>query len=132
MRILVTAAWIAIGLASPAAAETWRASSSTDEAAGFIDVESIRREGDRASFWREIRWPEVRSMSDGRRYDRIAAHYEADCRGRTLQLTAFRTKLGAEVVLSHDGRGEVEAVTPGTAADTDLRAACFDEWPRGG
>jgi hypothetical protein len=115
--------------AAPAAAETWRASSRAEGAVAFIDVDSIRREGDRVSFWREVRWPEVRSLDDGLRFDRIQARYEADCRAMTLRTMAIRAKLDQQVVLAADEAGEVETASPGSTAEIDLRSACFGDWP---
>ena len=120
---------VAVAMASPAAAETWRASSRAEGATAYIDVDSIRREGDRVSFWREVRWPEIRSLDGGLRFDRIAALYDGDCRAMTLRSTAIRAKLGQEVVLAGDEPGEVETASPGSTAAVDLRSACFGDWP---
>jgi hypothetical protein len=128
---IAAAASAAALLAAPAAAQTWRASSSTDDARAFIDTETIRREGDRVLFWREVRWPKARQLDSGLRYDRIAAHYEGDCRAMTLRTVEVARKLRDRVVLADEFRGELEIVRPGTTAETDIRAACFGEWPEG-
>jgi hypothetical protein len=116
-------------LPAPAAAETWRASSRAEGAVAFIDVDSIRREGDRVSFWREVRWPEARALDGGLRFDRIGARYEGDCRTMTLRSMAIRAKLDQQVVLASEEAGDVETAEPGSTAEIDLRSACFGEWP---
>ena len=120
-----------LAAATPAAAENWRASSSTGpDAAAFIDTDSIRRSGDRVTFWREVRWAEPRTLPGGTRFDRVATHYEADCRAMTLQSMRMRALMGADAIFDDSERGEIERITEGTTAHTDLRAACFDEWSR--
>jgi hypothetical protein len=98
-------------------------------AAAFIDTDSIRREGDRVSFWREVRWPEPRALEGGGRFDRIAALYEGDCRAMTMRTMEVRAKLAGEIVYSGRASGEVESPAPGTNGHVDLRAACFGDWP---
>jgi hypothetical protein len=125
---------LAIGLAAVAgssavAVEDWRPSSSAGEARAYIDTETIRREGDLVHFWRDLRWGEPRSFSNGTRYDRFVTEYRGDCRARTLRSLSVLVKLGDELVLTIDEDGELESVRPGSTADVDLRAACFGEWP---
>ena len=130
MRSGVATACIAIGmLGSPAQAENWRPSSAAGDAVAFIDVDSIRREGDQVLFWREVRWPTPRTLDGGLRYDRIGELYEASCRNMTLRSTALRVKLGEQVVFSHNAPRDTENATAGSNAETDIRSACFDEWP---
>ena len=129
-RILAAALGIAL-LAAPAAAENWRASSAGMGAIAYIDVDSIQRSGEQVTFWREVRWPEVKTFEDGTSYDRIAALYEADCNAMTLRSLHLRVSLGGEVIGSVEDTGEVEQATPGSTAETDLRSACFGEWPQG-
>jgi len=118
-----------LAAAGPAGAETWRSASSGLGATAYIDTDSIRRDGDRISFWRELRWREVRALDSGRRFDRLAALYEGDCRAMTLRPIEIRARLGETVVLSGRSGGEVENPPPGTNGHTDLRAACFGDWP---
>lgn len=134
MRARMTIAAMTIGLAaaSAAQAENWRASSQTQQAKGYIDTDSIQRDGDRVLFWREVRWPEPRSLEDGSRFDRMAARYDGNCRTMTLQSKAIRVKLGDRIILSADEAGEMESAEPGSTAETDMLSACFGEWPSGG
>lgn len=134
MRAGITIAGVIVALAaaSAAQAENWRASSQSQEAKAYIDADSIRRDGDRVLFWREVRWPNPRSLGDGSRFDRMAAFYDGNCRAMTLQSKALRVKLGDRIILSADEAGEMESAEPGTTAETDLRSVCFGEWPSGG
>jgi hypothetical protein len=119
-----------VALATPAFAENWRASSASDQAAAFIDVDSIRRDGDRVTFWREVRWPTAQRLSDGTRFDRIANLYEADCRAMRFRSLQVQARLETEVILGGEEEGEEEVAEPGSTAEVDLRAACFDSWPQ--
>lgn len=118
--------------AMPAAAQqrNWRAASSAGSQRAFIDTASIARDGDKVRFMREIRMDEPRQFDSGQRYDRIGSLIEADCRARTLQSLEIYASLGEEVIVRGEGDREVDTVQAGSTADTDLRAACFDEWPR--
>ncbi|HEY0012586.1 MAG TPA: surface-adhesin E family protein [Allosphingosinicella sp.] len=119
-----------VAAASPARAETWRNASSALGATAYIDTDSFQRAGDKVTFWREIRWPEVRTLDGGVRFDRIAAHYEADCRAMTMRSLHLRISLGSEVIASAPDTGAVEQPPEGTAGRTDLLAVCRGEWPR--
>ena len=128
MRTKVLAAALALFPAA-AAAENWRASSGDAEARAYIDTDSIRRDGQRVSFWRELRWPEVRTLRDGTRYNRLGSLYEADCAAMTLRSLTVRANLDENVVLSGEGSRELEQARPGTTAEIDLRSVCFGQWP---
>ena len=118
-------------LTSPAFAENWRQSSSADGATAFIDVDSIRHDGDQVTFWREVRWPKVRNLDDGTRFDRVANHYEADCRAMRFRSLALQARLEAEVVLAFEHEEEYEEAQTGSTIEADLRAVCFDTWTEG-
>lgn len=115
--------------ASPALAENWRASSHGQGIVAYIDVDSIKKKGDRVTFWRELRFPDVRSLSFNVRYDRMAALYQADCKAMTLRSTKIRVSLGDQVAFKHGGKGELEVAGPGTTAEIDLRSVCLNDWP---
>lgn len=133
-RILTRAAIVAAVLPAaifPAFAQqpSWRAASRAGDQQAFIDTTSIRRTGDRVRFLREIRMSGIRQFQGGERYDRIGAVIEVDCQARTLVTISLYAKLGDATIASGDGDDEIEPVRPGTNADTDLRAACFNQWP---
>lgn len=115
--------------ASPSLAENWRASSNAQGIVAYIDVDSIKRKGDRVTFWRELRFPEVRSLSFNVRYDRMAALYESDCKAMTLRSMKIRVSLGGETVFKHDGKDDLEVAAPGSTAHIDLRSVCHNDWP---
>ncbi len=129
---LVIATILTASLATPASAENWRRSSSADGSTAFIDVDSIARDGDRVRFWRELRLPAMRTLETGLRLDRIAAFYEADCSAMSFRTLTISAKLGNEVVMTGEGRGDTEVAEQGSTAEADLRSACFDEWPNAG
>lgn len=123
----------ALAAASPVAAENWRRSSQANGAVAYIDADNVQRDGDRVTFWRELRWGEVRTLQGGLRYDRILALYEGDCRAMRLRAVEFRAKLAEVVVAASDeGDAAFTDAVPGTTAETDMRSACFDDWPPAG
>lgn len=126
----VAAAASALLALSAAQAESWRASSTAMGATAYIDTDSIRREGDQVRYWREIRWPGVRTLETGTRYDRLMNLNQANCATKKVRSLEVRLKLGDKVVVSDFTPGEVEAVKPGTTLETDLRAVCSGEWPK--
>lgn len=118
-----------LAAAAPAGAETWRASSSDGAIVAYIDVDSIERSGDRVIFRRELRFPDIRTLGNGRlRFDRLQALYHGDCRAMTLRNMSVRAKLGDAIVLEGEGSLEIESVATGSTAERDLRAACLGEW----
>jgi hypothetical protein len=129
MRGFILIAAVSLGLASPAPAENWRASSGGQGATAYIDTDSIQRSGDEVRFWREVRWPAPRAFEDGTRYDRIGALYVADCRAMTLRAIRMRAALGATILAEGDTEEPTQNAGPGTTAETDLRSACFNDWP---
>lgn len=115
----------------PAAAQqqTWRQASSSGDRTAYIDTASIQRDGDKVRFWREVRSPAPVRFDSGESFDRLGARMEVDCRARTLVNLEVYAKLGDQLVVSGAGDGTVEPIETGSTADTDLRAACFNEWP---
>lgn len=126
---LFAAAILALVPVGTASAENWRSSSRDSQATAYIDVDSIRRDGNRVSFWRELRWPQIRSLGDGRRFNRLGSLYEEDCAAMTLRSITIRASLDERVILTGEGSRELEQARPGTTAATDLRSVCFGEWP---
>ncbi len=125
------AAALAASMPFPASAQpqTWRQGSSSGGQAAFIDTASIERAGDKVRFWREVRTAQPALFESGERYDRIGSLLEVDCRARTLRNLRIYAKLGDTLIFESGEASELEAVEAGTTADTDLRAACFNEWP---
>lgn len=126
----VAAALVTLGFPASAQQQGWRPASSNGEQRAYIDTASIRRDGDLVRFTREIRMGRIHQFGSGARYDILGALMEVDCRARTLRSLEGYLKLGDAVVLREEGDGGMEPVRPGTTADTDLRAVCFDDWPR--
>lgn len=138
-RIVAWAAFLAapalvVAAADPAGAQerAWRRSSASPGAAAFIDTRSIRREGDRVRFDRELRFDPPRTFSNGAPFDRILAREEGDCKARTLREGAMTVRLGDKVVVQFSSKGKTEAVVPDSNADIDLQAACFGKWSDSG
>ena len=116
--------------ASPAAAENWRAASKTDGASAFIDTASIRRDGDRVTFVREVRYDALQDLDGDTSYDRLRARWEADCRAMTLQSLDLSARLGEKVIFSAESeRGDLERPEAGTNGEATLHAVCRDQWP---
>lgn len=124
-------------LAAPQSqAPAWRQSSGgTAAAAGaaaYIDTNSIQRSGDIATFWREIRFPAPRTLSDGTSFDRILARIEIHCTALTIRTLELRGKLGDAVVVTDDKPEDAaDAIKPNSTAMDDLNAACHNKWLSG-
>jgi hypothetical protein len=133
-RAMPAIVWVValVAPAFPASAhqESWRPASSNGTAQAYIDASSMRRDGDRVRFVREVRMGSVQQFEDGRRYDVLGALMEVDCRARTLRNLEGYARLGNATVATEFSDGNAEPVQPGSTADTDFRAACFNEWPR--
>lgn len=132
MRFGFVFAAIALSLPAPAAAQqapNWRAASSGNAQAAFIDTNSIVRSGDKVRIVREVRSREPMAFDDGTRFDSLGSLIEFDCRANTLRTIEVWVRLGSRELVRGPGDNQIDAVRPGTTAATDLRAACFDEWP---
>jgi hypothetical protein len=119
-------------IGSPVMAAKWRASSSAGKVIAYIDTDAIRRKGDDVWFWRELRWPETQTLENGVRYDRAAAQFKADCRTMTFVSLRNRLNLGDRLLFDgKDDNDEVHVAEPGSTAEADLRAVCFNDWTYG-
>lgn len=119
-------------LGSPARSENWRPSSGTGEVIAYIDTDAIRRKGDEVRFWRQLRLPEPQTLPNGARFDRAAALFKANCRTMTFQSLRNRAHLGDRLLFDgKDDNHEIHTAEPGSNAEADLRAACFDDWKIG-
>lgn len=127
--VALLAALFALAIPASAQQQSWRPASRAGERQAFIDTSSIRRDGDRVRFVREIRGGEISQLQSGERFNVIGAVMEVDCRARTLRNLELYIRLDEAMVGRAEANGNVEPVQPGSTADTDLRAACFNEWP---
>lgn len=126
--IISSTAAILASLPATAQQQSWRQSSTSGEQTAYIDTATIRRDGDKVRFWREVRSAAPMTFETGERFDRLGAHMEVDCRARTLVNLEVYAKLGEEEIGRGPGDGAVEPIADGSTADTDLRAACFNQW----
>jgi hypothetical protein len=120
-------------LASPALSENWRLVSKVADIPGYIDTDSLKRDGDKIRFRLEMRFPETQGTPAGRRYDRIASTVEIDCRAKTYRILRIGAKVGEISVFGGKSPDKsVNPVRPGTAVDDEMRAVCSDDWVAGG
>jgi hypothetical protein len=127
LPLLLTAA------SAPALSENWRATGSTGGAVGYVDTDSVKRQGDEVRFWTEIRYSEPQSLPAGKLFDRMAALVEIDCRAKTYRSVRIRANLGGRLV--HQGKipnDRPDPVRPGTNIDAQMRAVCLGDWASGG
>lgn len=120
---------LAAPLPAMAQDSTWRPSSSSGGRFAMIDTASIVRDGARVRAVREVRTLEPQTFETGARYDRLGALMEFDCAARTARTIRVYARLGDEVIGEDDVEDAVAPVVPGSTADADLRAVCFNEWP---
>lgn len=129
-KILAVAALLAPVAAASAQAPEWRLASSDGDNQAFIDTASIRRDGDKVRFWREIRTPEPVTLEGGLRFDRLGSLGEVDCRARTRRTLELYAKLDGEEIARGEDTGEVEPIVPASTGETEMRAVCLGEWVR--
>lgn len=119
-------------LSSPAPAAKWREVSKVGDVVGYIDTDAIKRDGDKVRFWVELRLPEARTAPTGERFDRMAAMVEINCRSKSYLSLRNRANLGDRLIYEGETPfAPVRTVQPGTPAEAELRAACFDDWGSG-
>lgn len=117
---------------SPVLAENWREVAKNGGVAGYIDMDAIKRDGDKVRYWLELRLPEAQTAPTGERFDRMAAMVEINCRTKSYLSLRNRANLGDRLI--YKGKtpfAEVRTVQPGTPADAELRAVCFGDWASG-
>lgn len=90
----------------------------------YVDVSTIRRQGDERRFWTVLNFKTP--LSSGARSTRMFR--EVDCRlerGRVILTTSFRGPMvTGELVGSNLQGGAWEFIAPGTVASTELRFVC--------
>jgi hypothetical protein len=117
---------------SPAQSETWREVSKVGDTSGYIDTESIKRDGDKVRFRLDMRLFLPEGTRSGHRYDRIASTVEIDCREKTYRILRIGAKLGDRSVFGGKSPDKsVNPIRPGTTVDDEMRAVCSDEWGGG-
>lgn len=119
-------------VSAPALSQTWRQVSKVGQVLGYIDTDSLKRDGDKVRFRMEVRFPITQGTPAGRRYDRIASLVEIDCRVKTYRLLRIGAKVGEISVFGGKSPDRsANPIRPGTAADDEMRAVCSDQWPSG-
>lgn len=118
--ILVMAATLS---AAPAAARTWRQTSYSGESpkrsASLVDVDSIRRSGDRVTFTTMTVWE---TAVEG--FDRSITERDGDCRTRQTFIARNSFYLEGEIVEVEDEPTEPSEAKIGTNMGGMLEAVC--------
>lgn len=134
MRVVKSIFGLSLALLStPALPETWREVAKVNDVSGYIDTDDIKRDGDKVRFWMELRLPAPRTAPTGERFDRMAAMVEINCRSKTYRALRYRASMDGRTI--HEGKSpgrSARPVRPGTAADNEMRAVCFNDWSSGG
>ncbi|MBX3566251.1 MAG: hypothetical protein KF730_16950 [Sphingomonas sp.] len=129
------AATIALSMSTPLAPQTvapnWRLSSRARGIEAYINLNTVSPtpDGNRITFWREIRYPEPLSFSDGRRYNRIRSLLTIDCKALTIQTLISHALMGEKLIVNVPRDDPAEPVAAGSTAMSDLHAVCHDIWP---
>ncbi len=117
-------------VSSPALSDNWRQMGTMGDSVGYIDIDSIKRSGDKVRFWRHVRSPEPQTAPTGHRFDSMAVLIEVSCRAKTFRYLRHRAKLGDRIFYdAKDPNDSLHAIRPGSAIDAELRAVCFNDWP---
>ena len=131
MRLAIFAVPLLLAMASsPALSENWRQMGTIGDSVGYLDMDSIKKSGDKVRFWRDVRHPEPRTAPTGHRFDSNAVLIEVDCRAKQFRYLRQRAKLGDRVIYdAKDPNDSLQAIRPGSVIDAELRAVCFNDWP---
>lgn len=117
-------------VSSPALSENWRQMGMIGDSVGYIDMDSIKRSGDKVRFWRDVRRPEPQTAPTGHRFDSSAVLIEVNCRAKEFRYLRQRAKLGDRLIYdAKDPNDSLQAIRPGSVIDAELRAVCFNDWP---
>lgn len=117
-------------VSTPALSENWRQMGTVGSRVGYIDMDSIKRKGDKVRFWRDVRSPEPQTAPTGHRFDSAAVLIEVNCRAKRFRYLRQRAKLGDRIIYdAKDPDDSLHDILPGSVIDAELRAICFNEWP---
>lgn len=121
---------LAAALLAPAAADAqnWRhVARSVGERTGpsenYIDTTRFTRTGDRLLYWQRSVLERERGVDDSR-YNEMVVYMEADCSLLSYRPIQIAVYLNGREVASETMDVEARIVTPGSAGETILRAAC--------
>lgn len=121
---------IAAALLTPQAAyaQEWRhVTRSTGSQSGpsenYIDTTRFSRDGHLLRYWQRSVLERERGQGGGR-YNEMVVHMEADCSKLSYRALQIIIYLNGRHVASETMNVEPETVSPGTAGDHILRAAC--------
>jgi hypothetical protein len=115
-------------LLSTNALSEWNQIGTNDISSGYIDFESIKKNGDKVQIWTLIDNKESVDFK-GVRYLTEVAHYEFDCkedrqRGLDFSLYSGHMETGNAVYSLTNIKIESEPVIPGTIGDEFFKIAC--------
>lgn len=117
---------------SPALSENWRQMGTNGARVGYVDMDSIKRSGDKVRFWRDVRSPEPETAPTGHRFDSASVLIEVNCRAKKFRYLRQRAKLGDRLIYdAKDPNDSLHDIGPGSVIDAELRAVCFNDWPGG-
>jgi hypothetical protein len=123
MRLVVLLAAL-IGMAAPAAAETWRSVGWAGEKPSryfyFIDVDSVTRDGDLVTFWEQ----ESLEADEPDGSNRLFNFRRGNCKTLATQIVRSRTQKGDQVIGRDEKPGEWVEHPEGSMMGDGLTMVC--------
>ena len=117
-----------LGLTATAALAEWSPASDNDEFILYIDIATIRRNGNLVKMWELMDYKTMKKSVSGPFYLSSKIQSEYDCKGegvRILAYSLFRGKMGnGNVVVSDSDGGKWEPIRPGSVGETLWKIAC--------
>lgn len=118
------AATITVATSGAAQAASWRLAGTSDEAAFFVDVDSVRRSGDALSF---STMSVFAGVTDTRSFDKSIISRNALCASRSSQIVTGDYYLGGKLIEHDTSSGEMRAHGPTSVMAAVVATACGDQ-----
>jgi hypothetical protein len=128
MRVLKLLLAAALLVPQAAYAQHWRhvarsVGAQSGPSENYIDTTRFTRTGSRLLYWQRSVLERERGEGD-MRYNEMVVHMEADCSALSYRALEIIVYLNGRRVTSETMNVEPTIVSPGSAGDTILRAAC--------
>ncbi|CAN1520726.1 hypothetical protein MCEKH45_01095 [Methylophilaceae bacterium] len=125
MKKLILA--ILLMLVSTSAMAEWTLINSDGELNTYVDLYTIRKNGNKVKMWTLLDYKTARSLST-QSYSSMKMQYEYDCKnetGRILFISAYSGNMGSETaILPHSSVSSADPIIPDSIDQIRWRIAC--------
>ncbi len=114
-------------LVSTSVMAEWTLIDSNDETNTYVDLNTIRKIGNKVKIWSLLDHKTARALSS-QSYSSMKIHYEYDCKnetGRLLFITAYSGKMGTETpILPQSADSSADPIIPDSIDQSRFEIAC--------